>query len=192
MALNREQLTVINELNENIMLLASAGTGKTETLARRVANIIEAKKASGDEILCITFTNKACKEMKERVEQIAGAEGNKVNVSTFHSFCFDIMKLQAKKRTDIFTDFVVFDEDARAKVGKSIMSNPNKALGKWLLRDVFELPEKTLVTYDMLRIFGVDSVMFTKLDEKKYRIDFCVLGTYEKMYHLDDVEQDEE
>ena len=83
-------------------------------------------------------------------------------------------------------------EDARAKVGKSIMSNPNKALGKWLLRDVFELPEKTLVTYDMLRIFGVDSVMFTKLEEKKYRIDFCVLGTYEKMYHLDDLEQDEE
>lgn len=41
-------------------------------------------------------------------------------------------------------------EGARSKVGKSIMSNPNKALGKWLLRDVFELPEKTLVTYDML------------------------------------------
>nr|WP_303268742.1 3'-5' exonuclease [uncultured Clostridium sp.] len=111
MALNREQLTVINELNENIMLLASAGTGKTETLARRVANIIETKKALGDEILCITFTNKACKEMKERVEQIVGAEGNKVKVSTFHSFCFDIIKQQAKKRTDIFTDFVVFDED---------------------------------------------------------------------------------
>lgn len=111
MALNREQLTVINELNENIMLLASAGTGKTETLARRVANIIETKKAPGDEILCITFTNKACKEMKERVEQIVGAEGNKVKVSTFHSFCFDIIKQQAKKRTDIFTDFVVFDED---------------------------------------------------------------------------------
>lgn len=79
-----------------------------------------------------------------------------------------------------------------AKVGKSIMNNPNKALGKWLLRDVFELPEKTLVTYDMLRIFGVDIFMFTKLEEKKYRIDFYVLGTYEKMYHLDDLEQDEE
>ena len=119
MALNKEQVTVVNELNENIMLLASAGTGKTETLARRVANIIEAKKASGDEILCITFTNKACKEMKERVEQIAGAEGNKVNVSTFHSFCFDIMKLQAKKRTDIFTDFVVFDEDDCVEIIKT-------------------------------------------------------------------------
>lgn len=83
-------------------------------------------------------------------------------------------------------------ESARSKVGKSIMSNPNKALGKWLLRDIFELPEKTLVTYDMLRIFGVDSVMFTKLEEKKYRIDFWVLETYEKMYHLDDLEQVEE
>ena len=96
------------------------------------------------------------------------------------------------KRYALLTSEEKEREDARAKVGKSIISNPIKALGKWLSRDVFELPEKTLVTYDMLRIFGVDSVMFTKLEEKKYRIDFCVLGTYEKMYHLDDLEQDEE
>ena len=95
-------------------------------------------------------------------------------------------------RDEPFTLLLPDGTEMSAKVGKSIMSNPNKALGKWLLRDVFELPEKTLVTYDMLRIFGVDSVMFTKLEEKKYRIDFCVLGTYEKMYHLDDAEQVEE
>ena len=111
MSLNKEQEIIVNELKENIILLASAGTGKTETLARRVANIIKNNKANADEILCITFTNKACKEMKERVENIVGFEGSKVNVKTFHSFCFEIMKLQAKKRTDIFTDFVVFDED---------------------------------------------------------------------------------
>ena len=70
--------------------------------------------------------------------------------------------------------------------GKAIMSNPNSELGKWLLRDVFELEEGTLVTYEMLKEFGIDSVIFTKLGECEYSIDFCSLGTYEKFYGLDD------
>lgn len=68
--------------------------------------------------------------------------------------------------------------------GKAIMSNPNSELGKWLLRDVFELPYGTKVTYDMLQVFNVDSVMFTKLDELKYTIDFCSIGTYENFYEI--------
>ncbi|MEG0366928.1 MAG: hypothetical protein RR585_08850 [Coprobacillus sp.] len=63
--------------------------------------------------------------------------------------------------------------------GKAIMSNPNSVLGEWLLRKVFELPERTLVTYEMLEKFGVDSVIFTKLEEGKYKIDFSETGTYE-------------
>ena len=68
---------------------------------------------------------------------------------------------------------------------KAIMSNPNSVLGKWLLRDVFELPEGIPVTYEMLKSFGIDSVIFTKL-ENGYSIDFSKLGTYEKMYGLED------
>lgn len=68
------------------------------------------------------------------------------------------------------------------KIGKSIMSNPNKLLGKWLLRDVFELEEGTVVTYEMLEKFGVDSVIFTKNSEKDYSIDFSEIGTYEEFY----------
>lgn len=63
--------------------------------------------------------------------------------------------------------------------GKAIMSNPNRILGEWLLRTVFELPEKTVITYDMLEKFGIDSVMFTKLNADTYLIDFCEIGTYE-------------
>lgn len=78
--------------------------------------------------------------------------------------------------------------------GKAIMSNPNKELGKWLLRDVFGLPERTVVTYDMLKVFNVDSVMFTRIEDANngnkavYEIDFCPLGTYEKMYNLPDID----
>ncbi|SHH89945.1 3'-5' exonuclease [Clostridium grantii] len=111
MELNEKQLEVINELERNIMLLASAGTGKTDTLSKRIANIIGKEKAEAYQILCITFTNKACKEMKERIEKIVGEKAKDITVKTFHSFCFDIIKQEAKKRTDIFTDFTIFDED---------------------------------------------------------------------------------
>lgn len=67
-------------------------------------------------------------------------------------------------------------------IGKAIMSNPNKMLGKWLLRNVFELPEGTVVTYDMLEMFGIDSVIFTKNDYLDYSVDFSEIGTYEEFY----------
>ena len=68
------------------------------------------------------------------------------------------------------------------RIGKAIMSNPNKVLGKWLLRDVFELEEGTIVTYEMLELFGVDSVIFTKNGELDYSMDFAEIGTYENFY----------
>ena len=66
--------------------------------------------------------------------------------------------------------------------GKAIMSNPNNLLGEWLLRKVFELSEGTLVTYDMLLKFGIDSVIFTKHGELDYSVDFAEIGTYEAFY----------
>lgn len=67
-------------------------------------------------------------------------------------------------------------------IGKSIMSNPNKILGEWLLRNVFELPEGTIVTYEMLQKFGVDSVVFTRKSDLEYSVDFAEIGTYEEFY----------
>ena len=72
---------------------------------------------------------------------------------------------------------------------KAIMSNPNKALGEWLLRKVFELPEKTLLTYRDLEIFGIDSVVFTKHGDLDYSINFAEIGTYEAFYGEEPVEE---
>lgn len=69
--------------------------------------------------------------------------------------------------------------------GKAIMSNPNKALGEWLLRKVFELNEGTLLTYEMLEKYNIDSVIFTKNGNLDYSINFAELGTYEKMYEIE-------
>lgn len=71
-------------------------------------------------------------------------------------------------------------------IGKAIMSNPNKVLGKWLLRDVFEVEEGTVITYEMLELFGVDSVIFTQNGELDYSIDFAEIGTYEQFYGEED------
>ncbi|EPB8179424.1 3'-5' exonuclease [Clostridium perfringens] len=109
--LNEEQQKVVNEQKNNIILLASAGTGKTNTLAERVTSIIKNGNSKPSEILCITFTNKACKEMSDRVMKIVGGEAKDITVRTFHSFCFDVVRTYAKRNTDIFSDFTIFDED---------------------------------------------------------------------------------
>ena len=66
--------------------------------------------------------------------------------------------------------------------GKAIMSNPNKDLGEWLLRKVFEIPENTILTYDMLEKFNIDSVVFTKNSDLDFSVDFSEIGTYESFY----------
>lgn len=70
--------------------------------------------------------------------------------------------------------------------GKAIMSNPNNLLGEWLLRNVFELQEGTLVTYEMLQRFGIDSVIFTKHGDLNYSVDFAEIGTYEQFNGIEE------
>lgn len=117
---NSEQLKVINELNNNILLIASAGTGKTDTLTSRIQNIVKENKAKPSEILCITFTNKACREMEERIEEALGKDAKYITIKTFHSFCLQIIRDNAKRSTDIFTDFIVLDEYDSKEVIKTI------------------------------------------------------------------------
>ena len=71
------------------------------------------------------------------------------------------------------------------------MSNPNKVLGAWLLRKVFELPKNVLITYDMLLMYGIDSVIFTHNGGLNYSIDFAEIGTYEAFYRNEPNTDDE-
>ncbi len=89
-----------------------------------------------------------------------------------------------------FPDGTIIPTKVCQQDNKAIMSNPNKALGEWLLRKVFELPEGTLLTYRMLEIFGIDSVIFRKYGELEYSIDFAETGTYEMFYGEDSVDED--
>ncbi|MGL5616497.1 MAG: 3'-5' exonuclease [Sarcina sp.] len=118
MLLNEKQKIVVETLDRNIILTSSAGTGKTAVLTERIYNILNKKLATEEEILSITFTNKAAKEMKSRIEERLGGS-TKSTIKTFHSFCLEIIRSNAKDKTDIPTDFVVVDEeDARDAVRK--------------------------------------------------------------------------
>lgn len=111
MNLNAEQQQVVQELSESILLNAPAGTGKTRVLAARVANIIEKKKAEGSEILCLTFTNRACKELKNRIIETVPEEGFAVTVKTIHSFCYSLIKEETKRQSDRYHDFLIYDDE---------------------------------------------------------------------------------
>ena len=110
-ALNPDQQKIVNTLDENLLLLAPAGTGKTDTLSLRIAHILERGLAAPEEILCLTFTNKAAREMTERVETVLPAEGRRVVVKTIHGLCCEIIRQESKRRTALFSDFTVFDEE---------------------------------------------------------------------------------
>lgn len=141
--INEKQQLVINEQKRNILLLASAGTGKTNTLASRISKTLSDGLASPEEILCITFTNKACKEMKERIEEtINGAEN--IEVKTFHSLCFNIIKSEAKKNTDINTNFIIYDEEDSLTVIKEVFSTSTQDKD---IKDIIDFIKETRLIY---------------------------------------------
>lgn len=91
--LNDEQRQAVDKIDGPILVIAGPGTGKTQLLATRVANILRTTDTKSANILCLTFTNKAAVNMKSRIIELTGPEGAKVNASTFHSFAGEIMNL---------------------------------------------------------------------------------------------------
>ncbi len=90
--LNQAQKEAVDYIEGPVMVIAGPGTGKTHLLALRVWNILKKGGTEADGILCLTFTNSGVRAMRERLESYIGKDGDKVNISTFHSFALDLIE----------------------------------------------------------------------------------------------------
>ena len=95
--LNERQLEAVTHTEGPLMVFAGAGSGKTRTLTYRFAHLIRAKKAHPAEILAVTFTNKAAREMRERIIDITRIRPRRLSVSTFHAFCLWMLRSYGDK-----------------------------------------------------------------------------------------------
>lgn len=117
-SLNREQAEVVKHLRGGLLVMAPVGTGKTTVIARRAAHAI----ASGIEpgrILCLSFTNKAAREMQARISELLGDQARGLTTSTFHALCADILRHESDA-LGISYDFTIYDEEDCKEIVTSI------------------------------------------------------------------------
>ena len=122
--LNDRQLEGVLQTEGPVLILAGAGSGKTRVLTHRIAYLMEEKNVAPWNIMAITFTNKAAREMRERVNKIAGAGAEAVWVSTFHSSCVRILRRFAD-RIGYETNFSIYDTDDSKTVMKEVLKRMN-------------------------------------------------------------------
>ena len=122
--LNDAQRMVAEDVTHHILLTAPAGTGKTGTLARRIARLVEKGMAAPEEILCLTFTNKACREMEHRIQEYMGEKGQGVSVKTIHGFCYELIQAEAVERGQLFGLADVWQRLVQLPFGDGLAADP--------------------------------------------------------------------
>lgn len=114
--LNEQQLQAVISQNPVILCLAGAGSGKTRVLTHRMAHLHQEHRVGTSNMLALTFTRLAAKEMKERVMQLIGVnEGQKLTVGTFHSFCVRVLR-EWGNTVGLDSNFTIYDEDDRTAI----------------------------------------------------------------------------
>lgn len=127
--LNDAQRMVAEDVTHHILLTAPAGTGKTGTLARRIARLVEKGMAAPEEILCLTFTNKACREMEHRIQEYMGEKGQGVSVKTIHGFCYELIQAEADNPENRYVNLSVWDEEDCRELMDDILEKWNTRPG---------------------------------------------------------------
>jgi DNA helicase II / ATP-dependent DNA helicase PcrA len=150
--LNPEQSEAVLQTDGPLLILAGAGSGKTRVITYRIAYLIGDAHARADEVLAVTFTNKAAQEMRERVQSLIGDEGSGVWLSTFHALCARLLRREAPK-IGLSRDFVIYDSSDQVAVVKQA----EKELG---IDDKFVPPRMALsrISHAKNRMEGPDSL----------------------------------
>ena len=123
-SLNNKQKEAVLYNDGPLLIIAGAGAGKTKTLTTKIAYLIEEENVHPYNILAITFTNKAAKEMKDRIHLLIGDEAKKIQVSTFHSFGLKLLR-ENYDQLGYDANFVIMDSDDSLTVVKKILKDMN-------------------------------------------------------------------
>ena len=148
--LNEMQKKAVTTLDGPVLVLAGAGSGKTKVLTTRIAYLIDEKHIDPSNILAITFTNKASKEMKDRINRILGNISYQIQISTFHSFGLVVLK-KYYKELGYKNNFTILDSDDTLSVIKKILKEFNldpKEYNPKLIRNKISSCKNELISAD--------------------------------------------
>ena len=157
MDLNKEQQEAVLHEKGPMLVLAGAGSGKTKVLTNRIATLIESGISPAN-ILAITFTNKAAKEMKERVYKLIGSDANYIQISTFHSLGLKIIK-ENHEFLGYEKNFIILDSDDTLTVIKKLMKDLNmnpKYYNARDLRNKISSAKNELITPEQMKRIEFD------------------------------------
>ena len=205
--LNEKQTEAVTHKDGPLLVIAGPGTGKTRVITHRIAYLIREHGIKAENILAITFTNKAAQEMQERVNtEIGEPHGSNIKVSTFHAFCVQVLRKHAL-RIGLSENFTIFDQELQDE----ILTESVRALNlntddypPWLLRnilsdakcksqnpveavdatDIYD-PETTENIRSVLRNYQDRLAAYDALD-----FDDLLVKTVELLEQVEDVQQD--
>ncbi len=128
--LNAEQREAVETIDGPLLVLAGAGTGKTRVLTTRFAHILLSRRAFPNQILAVTFTNKAAREMRERVAAILGEPAEGLWLGTFHALCARMLRRHAE-HVGLSSNFSILDTDDQLRVLKQVMEAERIDQKRW-------------------------------------------------------------
>ncbi len=178
--MNPQQKEAILTTEGPLLVMAGAGSGKTRVLTHRIAYLMSEKQVSPYNILAITFTNKAAREMKERVEKLIGERGKDVWISTFHSMCVRILR----RDIDLIgydLNFGILDDADQLSVIKTVMEDlnldPKRQSPKYFLSQISNAKNELKTPSDLNKEFENEDVIriYEKYQQtlfKNNRVDF--------------------
>lgn len=133
-SLNNNQRLAVETTEGPVMVMAGAGSGKTRVLTYRIAHLILDFGVLPSSILAVTFTNKAAREMKERVEALTHEDVRHMWVSTFHSFCARFLRIELDSFEGYTSKFTIIDEDDALKIIRDTLKNDNVDIKEYKLK----------------------------------------------------------
>ncbi|MDC2865244.1 DNA helicase PcrA [Bacillus sp. BP-3] len=163
--LNPQQQKAVQATSGPLLLMAGAGSGKTRVLTHRIAYLLGEKGVAPWNILAITFTNKAAREMRERIDKLIGPEAEDIWISTFHSMCVRILRRDID-RIGINRNFTILDASDQLTVVKKIMKERNVDPKKFEPRSI---------------LAGISNAKNELLSPEKYAKKISIADPYEKL-----------